>query len=114
MECQRVNIGHKHPTCLLHPFPIIEWKWEVVTIEFITKFPMTKRQHDSIVVVVDKLTKDTHFILVKLSHKETNITTNYMKDIFRLHGVPKTIVSDRDLKLLQNFGREFLKVLGQT
>jgi hypothetical protein len=73
MECQRVKVEHRHPIGFLQPFPILEWKWEVVTIDFITKFPKTTRQHDSIMVVVDKLTKYAHFILVKLSHKVTNI-----------------------------------------
>ena len=60
MECQRVKDEHRHPTGLLYPLPIPEKKWEVVTIDFITKFPRTTRQHDSIMVVVDKLTKDVH------------------------------------------------------
>jgi hypothetical protein len=52
MECQRVKYEHRHPTCLLQPLPIPEKKWEVVTIDFITKFPRTTRKHDSIMVVV--------------------------------------------------------------
>jgi hypothetical protein len=60
------DIEHRHPTRLLQPFPILEWKWEVVTIDFITKLPRTMKQHDSIMVVVDKLTKETHFIPVRL------------------------------------------------
>jgi hypothetical protein len=56
-----------------HPFPIPEWKWEVFTIYFITKFPRTTRKHDSIMVVVDKFMKATHFIPVKMMHKEANI-----------------------------------------
>jgi hypothetical protein len=73
MECQRVKVEHRHPTCLLQPLPIPKKKWEVVTIEFITKFLRTTRQHDSIMVVVDKLTKDAHFFPVKTIHTETNI-----------------------------------------
>jgi hypothetical protein len=53
---------------LLQPLPILEWKWEVVTNDFITKLPKKTRQHDSIMVVVDRLTKDPHFSPVKLSH----------------------------------------------
>jgi hypothetical protein len=94
MECQKVNVEHRHPAGLLQPFPILEWKWEFVTIDFITKFPRKTRQHDSIMVVVEKLTDTAHFIHVKITHKETNITKNYMREISRLHGVPKTIVSD--------------------
>jgi hypothetical protein len=63
MECQRVKAEHRHPTVLLQPLPIPEKKWEVVTIDFITKFPRTTRQHDSIMVVVDKLTKASFFFL---------------------------------------------------
>jgi hypothetical protein len=70
MECQRVKAEHIHLVGFLQPLPIPEWKWEVVTIDFITKFPKTTRQHDSIMVVVEKLTKEDHFILVKLTHKE--------------------------------------------
>jgi hypothetical protein len=50
-------------------------------MDFITKLPRTNKQHDSIMVVVDKLTKTTHFILVNLTHKETNIVDVYMREI---------------------------------
>jgi hypothetical protein len=73
MECQKVKAKHRHPTRLLQSFPIPEWKWGIVTIDFITKLPRTTRQHDSIMVVVEKLIKVAHFIMVKLMHKKTNI-----------------------------------------
>ena len=88
---------------LLQPFPIPEKKWEVVTIDFITKLPRTTRQHDSIMVVVDKLTKGAHFVLVKTTHTTTNIAKIYMREIARLHGIPKEIVSDKDTKFTLNF-----------
>ena len=69
MECKRVKVKHKHPAGFLQPLPIPEWKWEVVTIDFITKFPQSSCRHDSIMVVVDKLTKATHFVPVKSTHK---------------------------------------------
>jgi hypothetical protein len=53
----------------------------VVTMDFNTKFPRTGKQHDSIMVLVDKLTKVAHFIPVKLTHKETNISNIYMREI---------------------------------
>jgi hypothetical protein len=65
-----VRIEHRHPTRLLYLFPFPEWKWEVVTVDFITKLPRTVKQHDSIMVVVDKLTEAVHFIHVKTTHKE--------------------------------------------
>jgi hypothetical protein len=73
LECQKVKVEHIHPVGMLQPLPIHEWKWEVVTMDFITKLPKITKQHDSIMVVVDKLTKASHFILVKLTHKATNI-----------------------------------------
>jgi hypothetical protein len=68
----------------------------VVTIDFIAKLPRTMKQHDSIMVVVDKLTKATHFIPVKTTHKETNTVEIDMEKVARLHGVPKAIISDKD------------------
>jgi hypothetical protein len=56
LKCKKVKDEHRKPTGLLHPLPILEWKWEVVTIDFITKFSRTSKQHDAIMVVVDNLT----------------------------------------------------------
>jgi hypothetical protein len=73
MKCQRVNTTHRHPTSLLERLAILEWKWEVVIIDFIIKLLKTTRKHDSIIVAVDKLTKVVHFLLIKLTHKAFNI-----------------------------------------
>jgi hypothetical protein len=79
LECQKVKAKHIHLEGLLQPFPIPKWKWEVVTLDFITKLSRTTKQHDSIIVVVDKLTKASHFIPVKSTHKETNIVDICMR-----------------------------------
>jgi hypothetical protein len=79
LECKNLKAEHRHPTSFLHLLPIPEWKWEVVTMDFITKLPRTNKQHDSIMVVVDKITKAAHFFPVKLTHKEMNIFYVYMK-----------------------------------
>jgi hypothetical protein len=83
--------------------PIPEWKWEVVTIDFITKLPRTMKQHYYIMVVVDKSTKFAHFILMKTTHKAASIANIYMKGVVKLHGMPKGIVSNRDPKFTSNF-----------
>jgi hypothetical protein len=70
----------------------MECKWEGVTVDFITKLPRTVKQHGFIMVVVDKLTKATHFIPIKTTHKAANIADIYMKEVVRLHEVPKAIV----------------------
>jgi hypothetical protein len=66
---------------LLQPLPILEWKWEVVTMDFITILPRTGKQHDSIMVVVDKLTKSAHFIPLKTTHKAADIADIFMKEV---------------------------------
>jgi hypothetical protein len=93
MECQKVKVEHRHPAGLLQPLPIPEWKLEVVTMDFITRFPKTGKQHDSIMVVVENLTKAAHFIPLKTTHKVANVFDIFMREISRLHGIPKTIVS---------------------
>jgi hypothetical protein len=112
MECQRVKAEHRHPSGLLQPLPIPEKKWEVITIGFITKLPRTTRQHDSIMVVVDKLTKSTHFVPIKTTHTTINIAEIYMKEIARLHGIPRTIVSGKDTKFTSNFWKGLFKGFG--
>jgi predicted transcriptional regulator len=80
IECQKVKAEHKHLDGLLQPLPILEWMWEVVIMDFISKFLRTAiKQHDSIMVVVDKLTKVAHFIPMKSAHKEE--IDRYIRDI---------------------------------
>jgi hypothetical protein len=69
LECQKVKIEPRHPFELLQSFLIQEYKWEVVIVDLITRMPRTTKQHDFIMVVVDKLTKVVHFIPVKTTHK---------------------------------------------
>jgi hypothetical protein len=109
LECQRVKDEHRHPTGLLQPFPIPKWKWEVVKMDFITKFPRTSKQHDAIMVVVDKLTKVAHLIPMKVTHKETNVADIYMWEVACLHGIPKTFVSEKYPKFTSMFWKGLFK-----
>ena len=81
-------------------------------MEFITDIPKNFRQHDSIMVVVDKLSKVAHFILAKYTYKIVNIVDIFMKEIFRLHGITKVIVSHRHTKFMGNFWKYVFKDLG--
>jgi hypothetical protein len=94
---------------LLQPLPIPEWKWEVATMDFIMGLPRTSKQHDSIMVVVDKLMKDAHFIPLKTTHKATDVADIFMKEVARLHRIPKKIVFDRDPKFTSNFWKGLFK-----
>jgi len=97
---------------LLHPLSIPEWKWEIISIDFITGLLNTKKQNDSIMVVVDKLSKFSHFIPVQSTFKIVQITIIVVKDIFRLHGIQKAIISDRDVKFTSTFWKALFEGLG--
>ena len=81
--------------------------------KFITGLPKTDKQQDSIMVVVEKLTKSTHFILLKTTHKAEDVANIFMKEVARLHGIPKTIVPDRDPNLPQISGRGYSRDSGR-
>ena len=81
-------------------------------MDFITGLPKNFRKHDSIMVVVDKLIKDAHFIPIKSTYKVVNIAYIFMKEIFMLHDVPKVIVSNRESKFTGNFWKALFKGLG--
>jgi hypothetical protein len=97
-----VKAKHRDPTGLLHTLEIPEKKWELVTIDFITKFPRTTRKHDSIIIVVDKLKNDAHFVPMKMTHTTTNIAEIYMREI----------VLDKDTKFTSNIWRGLFKGFG--
>ena len=97
---------------LLHPILIAKWKWEVFSMDFITGFSGTSKQHDSIMVVVDRLSKVTHFILVKTTYSTSDVAPVFIKEIVRLHGVPKNTVSDIDAKFTSRFWKELFAGLG--
>jgi hypothetical protein len=92
--CQRVKVEHQRPAGLLHPLKIPEWKWEEIGMDFIVGLPRTSAGYDSIWVIVDRLTKVAHFILVKTTYSGAKLAELYMARIVCLHGVPNKIMSD--------------------
>jgi hypothetical protein len=109
MECQKVKAEHRHPAGLLQPLPISESKWEVVTMDFITGLPKTRKQHDSIIFAVDKITKAAHFIPQKTTHKASDVVDIFLKEVARLHRIPKMIMSDREPKYTSNLWKGMFK-----
>ena len=73
LECQRVKAEHQHPAGLLQSHSVPGWKWDTISIDFIVGLPLSARQHDSIMVVVEKLTKIAHFILVRSLYNATSV-----------------------------------------
>ena len=79
IECQQVKVEHQYPAGLLQPLPIPNWKWEVISLDFVTGLPKNQKQNDSIMVVVDKLSQGAHFIPVKTTYTAVNIAEIFMK-----------------------------------
>jgi hypothetical protein len=78
IECQQVK-EHRHLAGLLHPLPIPEWKWETISMDFVTGLPTSTKHNDAIMVVVDKLSKSSHFIPIKSNCKAIDIAQIFMK-----------------------------------
>jgi hypothetical protein len=110
--CNRVKAEHQKPVGLLQPLPIPEWKWDNVGMDFITGLPRTKSGYDSIWIVVDRLTKVSHLIPVKTTYTSARLAKIYMNIIVCLHGVPKSIVSDRGTQFTSHFWRQLHESLG--
>ena len=93
--CCRVKAIHMKLAGLLQLLSVPDWKWEDISMDFITGLPTTQKGNDSIWVIVDRLTKSAHFLLVKTVFRPPRYVERYIAEIVRLHGIPKTIVSDR-------------------
>jgi hypothetical protein len=92
IEFQLVKAEHGHPTRLFQSHNIPKSKWEETSIDFIVELPETVKRHNSIFVVVDKLTKSAHFTTIRDTYKSLEIAQVFVKDIVRLCGFPKKII----------------------
>ncbi|GJR41797.1 putative reverse transcriptase domain-containing protein [Tanacetum coccineum] len=103
LTCAMVKAEHQRPSRLLQQPEIPEWKWEHITMDFVTGLPRTSSGYDSIWVVVNRLTKSAHFLLMKKTDGTEKLTRLYLKEIFCRHGVPLSIISDRDSRFASGF-----------
>ena len=87
-------------------------KWDVINMNSITGLPRTHRQHDSIWVIVDRMTKSSRFLAVKTTYSAEDYAKPYLSKIVRLHGVPLSIISDRGPQFNPHFWKSFQKGLG--
>ena len=110
--CQRVKAERKRPAGKLQSLEVPLWPWDDVTIDFVVGLPRTPKGKDSIWVVVDRLSMVAHFILIRSTNSASDLAPIYMKEIVRLHGVPHTIVSDRDAKFVSKFWESLQSALG--
>lgn len=111
LVCQRAK-SHVLGQGLHLPLPVPCAPWEDISLDFITGLPRTKCHSDSIMVVVDRFSKMAHFIACHTTHDAVLISNLYFKEVVRLHGIPKSMVSDRDTKFLSHFWVTLWKKLG--
>ncbi|GJX54118.1 putative reverse transcriptase domain-containing protein [Tanacetum coccineum] len=100
------------PSGLLVQPEIPEWKWEKITMDFVTKLPKTTNCYDTIWVIVDRLTKSAHFLPMRETDPMEKLMKLYMKEVVTRHGVPVSIISDRDGRFTSLFWQALHKALG--
>ncbi|GJT94565.1 putative reverse transcriptase domain-containing protein, partial [Tanacetum coccineum] len=112
LTCSRVKAECQKPSGLLVQPEIPMWKWERITMDFVTKLPKTSNRHDTIWVIVDHLTKSAHFIPTRATNSMETLTRLYIKEIVSRHGVPISIISDRDSHFTSRFWQSLQNALG--
>nr|WMB96829.1 hypothetical protein [Solanum melongena]WMB97052.1 hypothetical protein [Solanum aethiopicum]WMB97128.1 hypothetical protein [Solanum aethiopicum] len=96
LVCQLVKAEHQRPAGPLQPVQIPQWKWDEIAMDFVSGLPKTARQDDAIWVIIDRLTKSAHFLPISMTYSTGKLAQIYIDEIVRLHGIPSSIVSDRD------------------
>ncbi|KAJ9565973.1 hypothetical protein OSB04_001939 [Centaurea solstitialis] len=112
LTCLKVKAEHQKPHGKLQPLEIPVWKWENITMDLITKLPRTPRKFDAIWVIVDRLTKSAHFLAIRESYTSEQLAELYVKEVVRRHGVPVSIISDRDTRFTSRFWERFHADMG--
>ncbi|GJZ59132.1 putative reverse transcriptase domain-containing protein [Tanacetum coccineum] len=112
LTCAKVKAEHQRPSGLLVQPEIPEWKWDNIMMDFITKLPKSSQGLDTIWVIVDRLTKSAHFLPIRENDPLDKLARLYLNRIVTRHGIPVSIICDRDGKFTSNFWRSFQKALG--
>ena len=113
-ECQKNKPSNQRPIGLLQPLEILGHCWEKISVDFITHLPKTKHGFDSLLVIVDYITK---MMVLRPTHNTATAMDTariFMDAVVRVHGLTRVIVSDRDTRFTSNFWREMQKVMGTT
>ncbi|GKA57037.1 putative reverse transcriptase domain-containing protein [Tanacetum coccineum] len=107
LTCLKVKAEHQKPSGLLVQPEIPQWKWDNITMDFVTKLPRTPSGYDTIWVIVDRLTKSAHFLPMRENDPMDKLARLYLKEVVTRHGIPVSIICDRDGRFTSNFWRSF-------
>ncbi|GJS44237.1 putative reverse transcriptase domain-containing protein [Tanacetum coccineum] len=112
LTCDKVKAEYQKPSGLLVQSEIPRWKWDNITMDFVTKLPKTAIGQDTIWVIVDHLTKSAHFLPMREEDSLEKLIRQYLKEVVSRHGVSVLIISDRDGMFASHFWRSLHKALG--
>jgi len=101
--CQKSKIEHHKSSGMMQPLLVPEWKWDSISMDFVGALLKIVKGSDSIWVIEDRLTNLAHFIPIKTSMSMVKLAEIYVVQIFRLHGIPSSMVSDRDMGFTSKF-----------
>nr|GEW99893.1 reverse transcriptase domain-containing protein [Tanacetum cinerariifolium]GEX14804.1 reverse transcriptase domain-containing protein [Tanacetum cinerariifolium] len=111
LTCAKVKAEHQKPSGLLVQPEIPEWKWDNITMDFVTKLPKSSHGYDTIWVIVDRLTKSAIFTPIRETDHMDKLARIYLKEVVTRHGIPVSIISDRDPRFASNFWRSLQNTL---
>ncbi|GKC41738.1 putative reverse transcriptase domain-containing protein, partial [Tanacetum coccineum] len=112
LTCLKVKAKHQRPSGLLQQPEIPVWKWEGIAMDFVTKLPRTSSGHDTSWVIMDWLTKSAHFLPMREDYKMDRLARLYLNKIVSRHGVPISIILDRDSRFTSRFWQSMQEALG--
>ncbi|GKB29542.1 putative reverse transcriptase domain-containing protein [Tanacetum coccineum] len=112
LTCAKVKAEHQRPSGLLVQPEIPQWKWDNITMDFVTKLPKSLQGYDTIWVIVDRLTKSAIFTPMRETDSMEKLARMYLKEVVTRHGIPVSIICDRDPRFASNFWRSLQKALG--
>lgn len=110
--CRRNKPSHQKPAGLLQPLPVPDRPWDSVSFDFITQLPVTTKGFDAICVFVDRLTKMAHFVPTSTTVSAIGFADLWVDHVYRLHGVAKEFISNRDTRFTSKFWEEATRLLG--
>ncbi|GJX23315.1 putative reverse transcriptase domain-containing protein [Tanacetum coccineum] len=112
LTCLKVKAEHQKPSGLLVQLEIPQWKWDNITVDFVTKLPRTQSGNDTIWVIVDRLTMYAYFLPMRETDPMDKLARLYLKEVVTRHGIPVSIICDCDPRFASNFWRSFQKAMG--